>query len=276
MWTPDGKFLVLGGRLGATWLRADGTGHSAPLMNSPTIQMPASFTPDGKRLVYLEFSPATGPDLWTVPIESANGELRAGKPEPFQVTPALESQAAFSTDGRWIAYNSTVSGSWEIYVQSFPPAGAPAQVSVGGGRIPFWSRNGRDLFYATERQKIIRVPYTIRNGVFTPSTPVAWTERRFADTGVMAGLDLAPDGERFAVLMPAEPPDQQQSPNHVTLLQNFFDEVERRVTSAEVSYPPPIVLQAGADRTEPAGFRLGVSFGRNNDPQGQCGRHHAH
>jgi hypothetical protein len=42
-------------------------------------------------------------------------------------------------------------------------------------------------------------------------------------------LDLAPDGKRFVVLMPAESPEPREAQSHVTLAVNFFDEVRRRV-----------------------------------------------
>jgi serine/threonine-protein kinase len=233
MWTPNGRFILLGGRAGMGFMRPDGTGGVKKLWESTATQVPLSFTPDGSRLAYLEFNPVTGLDLWTVVVNQNDGELRAGPPEPFLVTPAAESQQMFSPDGRWVAYCSTESGSWEVYVQPFPPDGRKTQVSSHGGRIPFWSKNGRDLFYTTERQEILRVPYTIRNGTFAPSEPMLWTERRFADTGVIAGVDLAPNGKRFVALMPAEPSGRQQSPNHVTILLNFFDDIQRRAATKE-------------------------------------------
>jgi eukaryotic-like serine/threonine-protein kinase len=222
MWTPDSRFLLFAGPLEMSWLPGDGTGEPKPLEpRSPSDervrQVPLSVSPDGRTLIYLKYSTVTGPDLWTVPLRAAEGGLGIGKPEPFQATPALETQARFSPDGQWIAYNSTVSGSWEIYVQSFPARGTPVQVSIGGGRIPMWSATSHELFYATERQRIMKLSYAIRGGSFVPSPPVAWTERRFADTGVVPALDLHPDSKRFAVLMPAEPPGHEQSPNHVLM-----------------------------------------------------------
>jgi len=213
------------------WARADGTGRAEPLMHSQGFQSPWSFTRDGTRLAYFEFSPATGIDLWTVPVETSGDKLHAGTAAPFLKTPAMESYPAFSPDGRWIAYSSNESGSWEIYVRPFPVGGNKVQVSRGGGRVPFWSRNGTELFYATDRQRIMRASYNIRDGVFMPGTTEFWTQRRLADTGVVAGLDLDRDGQRFAALFPAQPADQEQSANHVTLLLNFFDEVQRRVTA---------------------------------------------
>jgi len=231
VWTPDGRFVVLWGQSGMGWARADGTGRAEPLMHSQGFQSPWSFTRDGTRLAYFEFSPATGIDLWTVPIETSRDTLHAGTAEPFLKTPAMESYPAFSPDGRWLAYSSNESGSWEIYVRQFPVGSNKVQVSRGGGRVPFWSRNGTELFYATDRQRIMHASYNIRDGAFVPGTAEFWTERRLADTGVVAGLDLYRDGQRFAALFPSEPADQEQSANHVTLLLNFFDEVQRRVTA---------------------------------------------
>ncbi len=52
-----------------------------------------------------------------------------------------------------------------------------------------------------------------------------------ADTGVLPGFDIAPDGERIAALLPAARPEDQQTANHVTFVLNFADEVRRRVAT---------------------------------------------
>ena len=44
---------------------------------------------------------------------------------------------------------------------------------------------------------------------------------------------VAPDGKRIAALMPAETPGQQQAQNHVIFLENFFDELRRRVPAGK-------------------------------------------
>jgi hypothetical protein len=40
-------------------------------------------------------------------------------------------------------------------------------------------------------------------------------------------FDLAPDGRRFIVLMPAETTDARERQSHMTLVANFFDQVQR-------------------------------------------------
>jgi hypothetical protein len=46
-------------------------------------------------------------------------------------------------------------------------------------------------------------------------------------------FDLAPDGERFIVLIPAESPEPRETQSHVTLVVNFFDEIRRRVPTGK-------------------------------------------
>ncbi len=52
-----------------------------PLLRSPHVQVPWSFSPDGTRLAYHEMNAATGFDLWTVPVHTGAGRRTAGTPE---------------------------------------------------------------------------------------------------------------------------------------------------------------------------------------------------
>jgi hypothetical protein len=45
---------------------------------------------------------------------------------------------------------------------------------------------------------------------------------------VLANIDISRDGSSVIALMPATGPTEEQTPNHVTLLLNFFDELRRR------------------------------------------------
>src|SRR5437870_3364539 len=51
-------------------------------------------------------------------------------------SPSIKDQPRFSPDGRWVAYNADDSGTFEVYVISFPVAGRPLQVSTKGGVQP--------------------------------------------------------------------------------------------------------------------------------------------
>ena len=44
---------------------------------------------------------------------------------------------------------------------------------------------------------------------------------------------VAPDGERIAAVMAADAPGAQSAPNQVIFLENFFDELRRRVPAGK-------------------------------------------
>jgi serine/threonine-protein kinase len=71
--------------------------------------------------------------------------------------------------------------------------------------------------------------YTVKGDSIVADKPRVWSEKRIANIGVFPGYDLAPDGKRVAALMPAEAPEEQKAQSHVTFLENFFDEVRRKL-----------------------------------------------
>jgi serine/threonine protein kinase/Tol biopolymer transport system component len=229
IWSPDARYIVGTASEGLIWMRADGAGKPQPLTRSKNIQYAWSFSPDGKRLAYNEAAP-NGFAIWTLPLESTSSGLRAGKPEPFLQAPLQERQAMFSPDGRWMAYASNESGASQVYVRAFPDKGGKWQISSAGGATPEWSRNGRELFFRTLDNRIMVTNYTVQGDSFVAGKPQVWSEKQLADFGpLVPNYDLAPDGKRIAALMPAEGQEEQKAQNHVIFLENFFDELRRKV-----------------------------------------------
>ena len=74
------------------------------------------------------------------------------------------------------------------------------------------------------------VAYSAPGAAFDAEPPHVWSERRIANTGMTANFDIAPDGRRFAVLMPAEAPEPAETRGHFTLVPGFGEEVRRRLT----------------------------------------------
>ncbi|MGO9260356.1 MAG: protein kinase domain-containing protein, partial [Bryobacteraceae bacterium] len=232
IWAPDGKHLVFvsvsdGSAL--TWIRSNGSGEPQVLLKSKYSVVPWSFSPDGRRLAYHEVSPETGGDLWTVPLDLTDADHpKAGTPELFLRTPAEELLPRFSPDGRWIAYRSNESGANEIYVRPFPAgSGGKWPISTGGGLYALWSKNGHELFYEAPDDRIMVVDYTVDGEAFVPGKPRVWSQRPLFYAGV-SNLDLAPDGARFAIVTAPEMGVGSRGSVHVTLLENFFDELRRK------------------------------------------------
>ena len=240
IWAPDGRHIVFNsaanGHFSLWWIRADGAGEAQLLLESKALR-PSSFSADGRRFAFAEKGVNTGYDLWTLPLDLNDPEHpKPGKPELFLRTRFDEQWPSFSPDGRWIAYTSNESGRNEVYVQPFR-SGAPAgsvkwQISTGGGARPMWSRDGRELFYEALDQRIMVAAYIAKGDSFAADKPRRWSNTQILNPGSPGfqwGLDLAPDGKRFAVLPRPESVSEQKGSVHVTVLLNFFDELRRRV-----------------------------------------------
>jgi len=107
---------------------------------------------DGKGLAHMELNPGTAYDLWTAPLENDDVGLRAGKPEPVLQTPSNELYAFFSPDGRWLAYASNESKSFQLEVRAFLAKGGKWPITTVRGGYPMWSRSRRKLFFESPQQ----------------------------------------------------------------------------------------------------------------------------
>ena len=111
----------------------------------------------------------------------------------------------FSPDGRWIAYQSDESGRYEVYVRPFPGPGEKWQVSTGGGTLPLWSRDGRELYFESPDTRIMVADCMVQASTFASGKPRPWSETPIRDIGGISNYGLAPDGKRFAVVPVPEP-----------------------------------------------------------------------
>ena len=231
LWTPDGKRIAFwsaqGGGVRGLYLRsADLTGSDERLTTSPNDQLPFSWARDGKLLVFQEYSPDTRMDIGVVPIE--------GDHTPTLVIrgPADEGHPSVSPDGRWIAYQSNLSGSWQVYVQPFPDLSSRWQVSTEGGVSPMWHPNGRQLFYRNDRA-VMSVPVTPTGNTFTYGNPRVLFEGSYvpesSSPGDARSYALTPDGQRFLMMKEERPPDAGSRATQIVVILNWVEELKRLV-----------------------------------------------
>jgi serine/threonine-protein kinase len=226
VWSPYGEYIVFDkvGQ-GIFQARADGASQPQAVMPSGVPQLPWSFTPDGKQLAYFERN-----QIWTVALEGHGGQLKAGTPAPFLKSTFNDQAPSISPDGRWLAYHSTESGRNEVYVRAFPPSatspGGKWQVSNNGGVFPHWSRTGHELVYLWADQ-LMTVSYTVNGPTFIADKPRVWIASLSGTAG--ADWDLAPDGKRVVALIPEAAAKAPPPEHEIVMLQNFADELRRRV-----------------------------------------------
>jgi Tol biopolymer transport system component len=195
IWSPDGTRLAFysdrDGPGDLYVMRADQPGSEERLLASADPKFPQSWSPDGRFLIYLINTRQNREDLWLLPLEGDR------KPMSFLATPFSEASARFSPDGRWVAYESDVSGAPEIYVRPFHDPGGTWRVSSGGGRTPTWRGDSREIYFVTPDSTMMAAQVT---GVapFRTASPVALfkiVSLESPDTH----YDVFPDGKRFLV-----------------------------------------------------------------------------
>jgi hypothetical protein len=119
-------------------------------------------------------------------------------------------------------------------VRAFPDTEGKWRISNAGEVHPAWSGKGHELFFRGDDNRIMVVTYAAKADSFVPDKPLAWSDKRPASlVGITSNYDPAPDGKRIAAVMPAETSEAQQAQNHVIFLENFADELRRKVPAGK-------------------------------------------
>jgi len=222
-WSPDGERLFyVSSRVGFydIYERPASGGAEAVVARTKQDKILPTVSPDGRHLLV---SVSEGGIFTRVllPLSGTGDAVRLSADSR-----SSEQHPAFSPDGRWTAFDSDESGPREVYVQPLP-SGPKRQVSIGGGQMPVWNRNGSELFYAARDGMLMTVALRLGGGVpeigepqtiflLSPGTSgeIPWHRHPF---------DVSPDGERFLVIRRA--PDAE--PDAAVLVTNWTKALER-------------------------------------------------
>jgi Tol biopolymer transport system component len=205
IWSPDGRRIVfvsnrVDGIPQIYRKDASGAGREERLTDSPNGKISMDWSRDGRHVLYRQMSEKTGMDLWALPLDGPG----ASKPFALAEGPFNEGGGRFSPDGKWLAYNSTETGTSQIYVQAFPPSpsGSPGkwQISQNGGQDMRWRGNGRELFWNTSDGRIWAADIeTSARGVRSGTPHELFTAPIY--TATAGSFDVTPDGQRFLLLL---------------------------------------------------------------------------
>jgi len=126
------------------------------------------------------------------------------KPIPYLQTDFNELHGQVSPDGQWLAYTSDESGTWEVYVQSFPVLGHRRTISTNGGAQPRWRKDGKELFYLASDRRLMTVkiqPKLDAQGMLDVSEPEPLFQTSIRGPLERQWLDyaVAGNGQRFLI-----------------------------------------------------------------------------
>jgi len=200
VWSPDGRtILFTSGHLNLFRKASSGATGDERLTQSPNFQFAMDWSRDGRYILYEEeTAPASKRSLWILPV--APGDP---KPRPYLRSPFNEGMGQFSPDTRWVAFQSDESGRYEIYIDTFPEPRGKIRISNGGGVIPEWGAEGRELFYVSADSMLMSVGLAPGTNSLEPSAPHPLFPLLVTDTDV-SPYDAARDGQRFMVLQTAQ------------------------------------------------------------------------
>ncbi|MGD8328901.1 MAG: protein kinase [Acidobacteriota bacterium] len=240
VWSPDGSELIYSSDQDGSddlWRKpADGSGDGVQLTHEDVQLFVSDWSSDGRYVLMLRGGPADEAKGWVGGADLGYLDLQGegaseGEVIPFLATQFNESEASFSPDGKWVAYQSNESGRTEVYVRPFPPSGGRWQVSDEGGGYARWSHDGSELYYRTD-EGIMVVDVTTSGNTFSASRPRVLASGNFLGglTGIavagsnFADYDVAPDG-RFVMF----PRAGEEAPNIqlARVVVNWFPELRR-------------------------------------------------
>jgi serine/threonine-protein kinase len=193
-WSQDGTRLFFSkeGTEILMWRRVDADDAGEQLLTP--VRAPESRSPDGRILSYVQ----SVDDLfsaWTLDLMTrARTQIPDSGPEALGTN--------ISPDGRWIAYQSTKSGRYEVYVQPLGRSGPAVQVTTQRAYRPLWSADMRELFFDDGTRQLFVVPIRTEPTFAVTGPAVALPIKGFVQGGVGRRMyDLVPDG-RFLMLFP--------------------------------------------------------------------------
>ncbi|MBI2149280.1 MAG: protein kinase [Acidobacteria bacterium] len=220
VWSPDGLRIVFDsarkGNPGIYQKNASGLGEETPVLETAKSEYVDDWSDDGRYIVY-HSTEANGSGLYALPLFGDR------KPLTLVPPPFTKDEAHTSYDSKWLAYNSNESGTWQIYVISFPNLEQKFQISTNGGVQPRWRKDGKEIYYLALDGKLMAVDFNpagrIQSGIprvlfDTGLTPTGNTEQYVATS----------DGQRFLVLKPLT----ESTPTPITAVLNWNAALDKK------------------------------------------------
>jgi serine/threonine-protein kinase len=231
IWSADGQRIAYQsdreGDRGIFWQRADGTGAVERLTKpeSGMSHVPDSWSPDGQTLLF----EAVREGRFTLRSFS----VRDGKDEQFgSVQSSIAIDAAFSSNGHWVAYDASQAGfaGARVYVEPFPRTGAIYLAPSNGlAASPLWPAGTKSLLYDVAPNFFSVVTFSTQPSVeFGNPEPVVKGGLERPGFTNPRPWDLSPDGTRILGVLNGVPTEGNATAT-IQVVLNWFDELKHLV-----------------------------------------------
>jgi Tol biopolymer transport system component len=226
IWSGDGKYVVFqSDRSGAPAVfRQSIDGGGAEQLTKPepgTSHVPEAWSPK-EDVLLVNIANRESTALWML-------SMRDRRLIPFAdvTSTMIPTNAVFSPDGRWVAYQASDSRTAEgtVYVRPYPPTTERHQIATGGR--PLWSHDGTELFYIPGPSQLSAVKITtqprfsIRDSTSVP--------RGFGVSGPLSPrmFDMTADGRILGGALPKDGKGGVPAPAaELRVVLNWFEELK--------------------------------------------------
>ncbi|MDA7632558.1 hypothetical protein N8766_00480 [bacterium] len=223
-WLPDSKHVVFLSRRGnqqGFWQKPiDFSSQASPIIEHRSGLLFAHISGDD-RLVLSVSHPESGVDIYVADFNNVS------EMTPWLATKNTEQNGRASPKGgHWIAYDSNIGSTRDVFVRSFSNPEMVQKISTkGGGLHPKWSADGKSLYYESGKA-IFSVSIEANEKVLTAGIPEKAID--LPSNAVTYGWDIAPDG-KFLVMIEGEEPIVDGNPEDkrtkINLKFNWFTEL---------------------------------------------------
>ena len=230
IWSADGARVAFQsdreGDRGIWWQPVDG--GTAERLTTPAekdvAHVPDSFSADRQSLSFTARTGMTSSAIWILSLTDKKATV-------FSRSSAFVSRSAFSPDGRWLAYQSSDAATAGVLVEPFPRTGTINQVARRAAATPhhpFWSHDGRELFYLPGPNAFAVVRVTTQSG-FSVSNSVSLPRGVFLEGGpdAVRNLDVLPDGRFIGIVDADQAQSGKASAPQINVVLNWFEDLRR-------------------------------------------------
>lgn len=197
VWAPDGRQLIFSSNRSGQfdlYRKTIGGVEEELLFASTEPKYAEDWSKDGSFIVFIN---EDGRKFYRLPLSGDR------KPEVLLQTDFAKDEPHLSPDGRFIAYGSTESGRWEIYLAAFPGFTQKRQVSSTGGGRAAWRGDGKELFYLGLDGKMMALSVNLGT-ILETSVPRGLFQTRIRPDPRQDQYCVTHDGQRFLLAEPVE------------------------------------------------------------------------
>jgi serine/threonine-protein kinase len=218
IWTGTGRRVLFAAFLGQVYWNiygraADLSGDIETVVDDGGFVLPFQVSTDDRWLLYGRNTTAGQAKLM---IRRLDGSDTPRVLVATGVSPM--GRATLSPDGHFFAYTANESGTDEIIVRRFPSGEGRWPISSGGGTVPVWSSDGRELLYRSrDRIMSAQIKATATTFEIGPSTALFTAN---ADNGLASSFQLSRDNKRLLMV-------RSTGEDRITVILNFPAELQR-------------------------------------------------